>query len=43
MNELQRLLRQFTNVTFVERRFDTGDGIDGLGENPFVRLPQLFH
>ena len=36
MDRLQRLLRDFTNVTVVERRFDTGDGIEGLGDNPFV-------
>ena len=38
MNRLQELLRDFSDVTVVERRFDTGDGIDGLGDNPFVSL-----
>ena len=36
MNRLQELLRQFPNISVVERRFDTGDGIDGLGDDPFV-------
>ena len=36
MHELRRLLRTYTDVEVVENLFDSEDGIDGLGENPFV-------
>ena len=36
MDELRRLLRTYTDIEVFENRFDSEDGIDGLGENPFV-------
>ena len=42
MDRLRELLRNFTSITAMERRFDTGDGIEGLGDNPFVGHVILF-
>jgi len=36
MDELRRLLQTYSSVEIIERRFDTRDGIESLGDNPFV-------
>lgn len=38
VNRFKVLLKMYTDIDIRETRFDTIDGVDALGENPFVRM-----